>query len=181
MRRGLSGSALALMLALTLALGGCSGGSSGGTAAGPPSGAAASPDVSPTAAADGAVDCASLSREDLASYLVYTQLIAQVRDQSTVQALRDHSFSDYTPEKFAAILTELQVLAGHPAAGFGDPADSLAYYTKANDLLAAILATSGDVPQAALDEYSAAIGDVGASISKQLPINAAISQYCPST
>jgi hypothetical protein len=29
------------------------------------------------------------------------------------------------------------------------------------------------------DQYTAAIGDVGAAISKQLPINAALSTYCP--
>ena len=171
---------ITLAVALGLLIAGCSGGSSAGTTAVPPSSAGGATGVSPTAAAEGDVDCGSLSREDLASYLVYTQVLAQVRDQSTVQALRDHSFSDYTPEKFAAILAELQVLAGHPAVGFGDPADSLAYFTKANDILAGILAMSGDVPQASLDEYTSAIGDVGTAISKQLPINAAISVYCPS-
>ena len=178
MRRILIG--VALTLTLGVATSGCSGESTGGTATPPASTAAGQPGASPTPA-DGGVDCASLSREDLASYLVYTQVLAQVRDQSTVQALRDHSFSDYTPEKFAAILTELEVLAGHPASGFGDPADSLAYFTRANDILAPLVASSGDVPQASLDEYTAAIGDVGTAISKQLPINAAISQYCPST
>ena len=174
------GSAVAVGL-LAVALSGCSGGGSGSSSeisSAAHSAAASSPKTS-VAAASGSVDCAGLTKEDLAAYLVDTQLMAQVRDQASVQALRDHSLGDYTPEKFAAILAKLQVLRGHPAAGFGDPAGSLDYYKQANDLLGQILATTGDVPQGLLDEYRSAVGDTSAVIAKQLPINAALSEYCP--
>jgi hypothetical protein len=127
--------------------------------------------------ATGGVDCSGLSKEDLAKFLVYTQLLAQVRSADSVATIKGKQFTDYTPEAMSAILTKLGVLAGHPATGFADPADSLAYFTKANDLVAAMVAA--DAPtQAQIDEYTAALGGTAAAIGKQLPINAAVGQYC---
>jgi hypothetical protein len=139
---------------------------------------AASANAGETApASGGSVDCSGITKDDLAKYLVYTQLLAQVKSADTVASLKAKQFSDYTPEAMSAILAKLGVLAGHPAAGFGDPADSLAYFTKANDALAAMIAA--DAPtKAQLDAYTAALGGTATAIGKQLPVNAAIAQYC---
>lgn len=179
--------AAVIIATVAFALAACSGGGgSSGTTANRSSTPAGSTPVASSPAptkgnGGGAVDCSALTKDDLAAYLVDTQLLGQVRDQTSVQALRDHTLGSYDPSAFAAILTKLQVLAGHSAAGFGDPADSIAFFTKANDIVGRMVASTGDVPQSLFDEYTAAVGNASAVISKQLPINAALSEYCPNT
>jgi len=177
----------ALSVVVTLALTACGGSSASDTLnnaisnaskAASVAASAASANAGETAPAAGSsVDCSGITKDDLAKYLVYTQVLAQVRTADTVAALKAKQFSDYTPEAMSAILAKLAVLAGHPATGFGDPAESLAYFTKANSLVAAMIAA--DAPtQAQLDEYKTALGGTAAAIGKQLPVNASIAQYC---
>jgi hypothetical protein len=139
---------------------------------------AASANAGETAPANaGSVDCSGITKDDLAKFLVYTQVMAQATSADTVAAIKAKQISDYTPAAMSAILAKLGVLAGHPAPGFADPADSLAYFAKANDLLAAMIAA--DSPsQAQLDEYAAATGGTASAIGKQAQINASIAQYC---
>lgn len=129
----------------------------------------------------GAADCSALTSDDLAKYLVYTQVLAQVTDQDQVQTLRDQSFTDYTPEAFAAILVKLHaVLDGHSSDIFGDPQESLDFYDQANDIVGRMIASPDPVPQELFDEYTALTGgDASAMISKQLPVNATIDELCP--
>ena len=133
---------------------------------------------SPAPAAGGAVDCSAITKDDLAKFLVYTQILAQIRTPDTVAAIKSKSITDYTPESFAAILAKLQVLAGHPAAGMGDPGAALDFYAKANDSAKALL-DSASVTQAQLDAYQAQVGGVASILSKQVAINAAIGESCP--
>ena len=140
--------------------------------------AAAGGDSSSPAAAGGAVDCSAITKDDLAKFLVYTQILAQIRTPDTVAAIKSKTITDYTPESFAAILAKLQVLAGHPAAGMGDPAAALEFYSKANDSAKALL-DSASVTQAQLDAYQAQVGGVASILSKQVAINAAIGESCP--
>jgi hypothetical protein len=126
-------------------------------------------------------DCSALTSDELAKYLVYTQVLAQVTDQDQVQTLRDQSFTDYTPEAFAAILVKLHaVLDGHSSDVFGNPEESLDFYDQANDIVGRMIASPDPVPQALFDEYTTLVGgDPTAMISKQLPINATIDELCP--
>ena len=129
----------------------------------------------------GAADCSALTADDAAKYVVYTQVLSQVTDQAQVQVLRDQSFTDYTPEAFAAILVKLHtVLDGHSSDVFGDPQESLDFYDQANEIVGRMIASPDPVPQALFDEYTALTGgDPTAMISKQLPINATLSELCP--
>jgi hypothetical protein len=129
----------------------------------------------------GAADCSALTPDDAAKYVVYTQVLSQVTDQGQVQVLRDQSFTDYTPEAFAAILVKLHtVLDGHSSEVFGDPQESLDFYDQANEIVGRMIASPDPVPQDLFDEYTALTGgDPTAMISKQLPINATLSELCP--
>jgi hypothetical protein len=129
----------------------------------------------------GAADCSVLTADDTAKYVVYTQVLSQVNDQEQVQVLRDQSFTDYTPEAFAAILVKLHtVLDGHSSDVFGDPQESLDFYDQANEIVGRMIASPDPVPQDLFDEYTALTGgDPTAMISKQLPINATLSELCP--
>ncbi len=146
-----------------------------------PSAAGASSPETPgnSPSVNNAVGCGSLTKDDLAKYIVYTQVLAQVRDVPSAKAVKARTFTDYTPAAFATILDHLSVLGGRPAQGFDDPAASLAYYKNANEILSRIVDTTGDIPQSLIDEYKTAIVNTSTAIQKQLPINAAVSVHCP--
>ena len=129
----------------------------------------------------GAADCSALTADDAARYAVYTQVLSQVTDQAQVQVLRDQSFTDYTPEAFAAILVKLHtVLDGHSSDVFGDPQESLDFYDQANEIVGRMIASPDPVPQDLFDEYTALTGgDPTAMIGKQLPINGTLDELCP--
>jgi len=133
------------------------------------------------AGAAGAADCSVLTPDDVAKYVVYTQVLSQVNDQAQVQVLRDRSFTDYTPEAFAAILVKLHtVLDGHSSDIFGDPQESLDFYEQANEIVGHMIAAPDPVPQDLFDEYTALTGgDPTALIGKQLPINGTLDELCP--
>ncbi len=175
MRRILSCTLLVVGLALTA----CS--SSGGATntAAPPAGGSGTTPSGGVTTSSGDIDCSGLTKADITQFIVSTQLLAQVRNQSTLEAIRDKSVGNYTPDGFADVLAKMAFLAGHQVAGLGDPADSLAFYSAANDKVRALLAVTGDVPQADFDAYQAQTGGPGGVIGKQVPINAAISEYCP--
>ena len=142
------------------------------------SAAAAAGGDSSSPAAGGTVDCSALTKDDLAKFLVYTQVLAQIRTPDTLAAIKAKSMTDYTPESLAAILDKLQVLAGHPAPGMGDPGAAVDFYVKANDSVKAML-DSATVTQAQLDAYQAQVGGVASILGKQVAINAAIGTNCP--
>ena len=142
------------------------------------SAAAAAGGDSSSPAAGGTVDCSALTKDDLAKFLVYTQVLAQIRTPDTLAAIKAKSMTDYTPESLAAILDKLQVLAGHPAPGMGDPGAAVDFYVEANDSVKAML-DSASVTQAQLDAYQAQVGGVASILGKQVAINAAIGTNCP--
>jgi hypothetical protein len=173
--------------ALTLSLTACGGGSVQSTAsslvARASSAASAAASAASAAASEapstGTVDCGTLTKDDLGKWIVYTQLlIGAGKSKDGVASLKSQQVSDYTPDKFAAILAKLDVLKGHGALGFDDPTASLDFFAHLNDLMGTMIAGS-DVTQAQRDEYAAAAGSTGSAIGKQLPVNAALSQYCP--
>ncbi len=114
-----------------------------------------------------AVGCGSLTKDDLAKYIVYTQLLEQVRDVESAKAVKTKAFTDYTPAAFATVLDHLSVLVGRPVQGFDDPAASLAYYTKANEILSRIVAATGESPQSLINEHKTSIVDTSTAIKNQ--------------
>jgi len=191
MKRGLT----AVVLVAVLLTGACGGGDDDDDAAAataqtadeevsPPSDTEAPAVTAADTAAGGdaeAADCSALTSDEVASYLVYTQVLSQVTDQAQVQTLRDRSFTDYTPAAFAAILVKMHaVLDGHSSDVFGDPKESLDFYDQANDIVGRMIASPDPVPQALFDEYTQLTGgDPTAMISKQLPVNATLDELCP--
>lgn len=177
---------LALALVVSFAVSACGGSSASDTVnnaianasrAASAAASAASANAGETTAAGGSVDCSGITKDDAAKFLVWTQVLAQVTSPDNVAAIKAKQISDYTPEAMTALLGRLAVLKGHPAAGLADPADSLDFFAKANDLVAAMVAA--DAPTSAqLAEYATATGGVAGVIGKQLPVNAALGQYC---
>ena len=151
------------------------GGAASSAAAAVSSAAAA---ASSAAAGGGDLDCGSITKDDVGKFVVYTQVLAQAGSADTVRSLRSGAIVDYTPEAMGTVLEHLQVLAGHPGPGQADPAEALAYFTTANDLVAEMLASGGDPTQAQLDAYNAAIVDVQTALKNQFSINLALGLNC---
>lgn len=127
----------------------------------------------------GDADCSTLSDDDIAQYLIATQLLAQVSTADQVASIRDQTIGNYVPERFAAVLVKLRALVGGTASDvFGDPDAALDSWEQANTKMAAMLAAADPTPQEMLDDY-VALGDVATKLGWQLPINAPLSEICP--
>jgi len=127
----------------------------------------------------GDADCSSLSDDDIAQYLIATQLLAQVSTAEQVASIRDQTVGNYVPADFAAVLVKLRALVGGSANEvFGDPDAALDSWEQANTKMAAMLAAADPTPQEMLDDY-VALGDVATKLGWQLPINAPLSEICP--
>lgn len=170
-----------LVVAAALVLAGCGGGTAAPTSTSslPPAPAASStgPAESPTAQPAGGAGCESLTRDDVARFALMAQLFPQIRDEGTLTPVRDGTLGAYSPEDYAAILAKLQFLRGREAP-VGSPDESLDYYARVNDALAALLA-SGSPSTADFTAYQAVVGDVAASLTKQLGVNSALEEACP--
>jgi len=124
----------------------------------------------------GAVDCSSLTSDDAATFIMYGQLLGQIRSVSDLQAM---SVTGYTPEAMGAVLTKLDGLEGVQGEATGTPDEALAAFHTANDTFAAIIA-KGD---AATDADFAPIAELWPSnddwITDQAAISGAIKAACP--
>ena len=131
----------------------------------------------PTSSSGGGEGCAALTKDEVARFALMAQLFPQIRDAGSLAPVRDKSLGTYTPEGYAATLAKLQFLRGRTAP-VGSPDESLDYYAKANDALAALIALPS--PGASdFAAYQAVVGDVATSLSKQLGVNSALDEACP--
>src|SRR5512143_1408426 len=121
---------------LALILAGCS--SPASTSAGTQAG---STPAATTPASDGggggSVDCTALTGDDAAAFGVGIQLLAQLREQSVVDSVKDGVIV-YDPDAVERVLTKLKTLKGH--AVIGDPGADVEFYLQANEKGRAILA-----------------------------------------
>ena len=168
MRRALVCSLLALVLA------GCGGTATvGGTVSPAPStpGASSPGDSSPGSSAGGSGDCSALTKQDLATFIVGSQVLAQVRDKDTLSAASSGVMGSYTPDTFGTLLAKLSFLTG-------DAAEGLAKITAANDAVKKL--ASGSPTQADLDAYQQQTGGVAGVLKAQLAVNLGLAKACPS-
>lgn len=170
MRRVLVCTALALVLA------GCGGTGSivreGSSSPGGSTGTSATPADSGTStpSPDGGAGCGTLTKQDLATFIVGTQLLAQVRDKATLEGITSGTIGSYSPDQLAAILAKMSFLTG-------DAADGLAAITSANDAVKGLAA--GSPSQADLDAYQQKIGGVAGLLKAQLAVNLGLVKACP--
>ena len=126
--------------------------------------------------ASGDVDCSVFSKDELISFVMYTQFIGQVRDVGGLEVL---SQMDYTPEEVERMLDNLDSLKGIDGGVYGTPDEALANFRAANDTFAEIL-SKGD---AATDEDFAPVAALWASnddwIKEQAAITGALNAACP--
>jgi hypothetical protein len=134
--------------------------------------------ASSAAAGTGDVDCSALTKDDVAKFVVYTQLLAQAGSADSIDLLRKGGVTDYTPEGMATVLDHMGVLKGHPGPGQPDPAAAIDYFAQANELVGQMVAASGAPTQAQLDAYTAAIVDVPTALKNQLAINLSLGTSC---
>ena len=170
---------VAVFAAGTLLLAGC-GGSDGPTSAGTQPGG--DPDTTTTAQANGGdpaggtIDCASISKDDAATFAIYAQLFAQVR---TVDALQGMKAMGFTPEQMAALLDKFDALKGSEGEVYGKPDEALVVFRTANDTYAAILAKGDSATDADFAPLNELEPDVAAWITAQATILDALNQACP--
>lgn len=125
-------------------------------------------------------DCAGIDPDMFLNWGYANQILIQVRDQSTLDTLRDGVIVQYSPDEYADTVAKLHALLdGKPAEIYDDPKQALDYFGDLNERVRAMLAVDGPVPQATFDEYTAAVGEIGEAVSRQLPIGASLSATCP--
>ena len=163
---------LAVTALLVVPLAACSSGSTTATGSCPASVSSPSDTTSsgPTAAASTSAGCAALTKEDLASYLVYTQLLAQVTDAASVEALKSGAPGDYTPAKLDAILGKMANVSD-------DAATAATFFQQANAALGKMI-EAGPTAES-LKAYQAMTGGVPGVLQQQLQLNQAIGTACP--
>ena len=163
---------LTALLVLPLAACASSSGTSaaGTTSASAPatSSSASSPDGSSPASGSG--DCTGLTKDDLAKYLVYSQVVAQVRDANGLEAIKAGTIADYSPEKLDAILAKMSFLTG-------DGAAAVQFFQKADATIATLM--SGTPTAADFQAYQQQVGGIGGVLKQQLVINQAVGTACP--
>jgi hypothetical protein len=128
---------------------------------------------SSSGASPAGADCSALTRTDLAKFIVYTQLLAQVRDKNGVAAMAAGGMADYTPQKFDQIVQKLSFLSSDPQAG-----PALAALQKANDTVKTLAA--GSPTQADFAKYQADTGGVAGVLKDQVAVTVGLSKLCPS-
>ena len=165
-----------------LLLAGC-GGTGDAPSAEPSDATATTPTSTTTAQADdgdasaaGDVDCSVFSKDQIATWAIWTQLFAQVR---TVDALQTLSTLGYTPEDMAAILDDLDQLKGHEGEVYGTPDEALVLFRTANDNYAAVIADGDSATDADLAPLNDLAADPAAWISAQASVTDALHQACP--
>ncbi len=138
----------------------------------------ASGSATSTASGGGAAGCAALTKEDLADFLVDTQLLAQINSPESIATLKEGTIGRYTPDAFAQILTKLHgAVDGHGAPGLGDPKEALTFYEQLNAAVRQMYAAN-PVTEAMITAYQTQSGGVQGVLSKQIPINAAVGTTC---
>jgi hypothetical protein len=181
---------VASVAVVVMAAAGCGGGDSEGdapqstTAADTSSsGTSAAPEAPPAAASAQSAesaDCAGIDPDTFLNWGYANQILIQVRDQSTLDTLRDGVLVQYSPDEYADTVAKLHALLdGKPAEIYEDPKQALDYFGDLNERLRAMLAVDGPVPQATFDEYTAAVGEIGEAVGRQLPIGASLAATCP--
>lgn len=164
---------------VVLALAGCGGSGSitrADTGTSTPSSAttaASTPDGTSTSSTPepGGSGCDAITKDDLAAFIVGTQLLAQIRDKETLDSITGGGIGKYSPEEFGAVLAKMSFLTG-------DAADGLATISAANDTVKKLAA--GGATQADFDAYQKQIGGVGGILKAQLAVNLGLAKSCPS-
>ena len=114
--------------------------------------------------------CAALSKADLTKYLVYTQILAQVTDQASLDAIKAGTPGDFTPAKLDAILAKMSFVQDQGAS-------AVDFFLKADASLEKLLAGKPTVAQ--IQAFVAQTGGVPGVLQQQLVLNQAIGTTCP--
>jgi len=124
----------------------------------------------------GAVDCSSLTSEDAATFIMYGQLLGQIRSVSDLQSM---AITGYTPEAMGAVLDKLEGLKGVEGEATGTPDEALVAFRTANDTFAAIIAKGAGATDADFAPVTELWPSNDAWITDQAAISGAINAACP--
>jgi hypothetical protein len=163
------------MLALALLVGCSSSSDSDGTSEPDISFTVTAPDdattAAPTGNGSGEVDCAKI-RDAAATMLVPVQLMAQVRDPSSIQDMKEPPLGPIDMDAFLGAIEDLRVLEAFPSP-LGSTKDSLDFYAAAGTTLKGLL-DADSVTQADVDAYNAQIGPLTDFLGKQAAISGSV-------
>ncbi len=179
------------LLPVSLLLPSCGGSSSPATTVAAATPIFTAPTTAPTTAADaanepgsgsssnGKIDCSIKGSPRFVDLIVGLQLIAQLNSQATVDSVKTQTIGRYDPKQLASLLEALKPLGGSDYPPFGDPADSIDLYLRANEKAAELLAIDGPIPQAKFDELSAIVGNRAKFLLGKASIGEALDKACP--
>jgi len=128
------------------------------------------------AQAAGDVDCSQFTKEDAATFAIWAQLFAQVRDKDAMQSM---TMMGYKPEDMAAMLDKFDQLKGHEGEVYGKPDDALVIFRSANDVYAAAIAKGDAATAADFAPLNDLEPDVQSWINSQAAILVTLGAVCP--
>lgn len=171
---------LAGIAAATLLVAGCGGSAEDDPTVAPGGGdtATAAPTVGtePDAQAGGDFDCSTITQEDVATFAVWSQLFAQVRNPDAMTGM---TTLGYDPAQMEAYLDDLDALKGTEGEVYGTPDEALVVFRTANDTYAAIIAKGEGATEADFAPLNETYPDAQAWIQGQASIFDALNQACP--
>ncbi len=146
-----------LFIVLLAACSSGGGAASTATAAAPGQTAAGQPADSAAPAGNGSVDCTKV-KAALANIIVPVQLLAQIHDPASVEALKSKTIGNVDPDAFLAALADLHALDGQTSV-MGDPKAAIDAYEAAGQAAKTLFAKSA-VTQADVDAYNQTVGSL---------------------
>ncbi len=123
------------------------------------------------------IDCALLSDADMATYGIGIQFLAQIRDQGSVDLIQAGTIN-YDPDAIERVLNTMRMFEGIDNEPFGDPADGIAFFLEANEIVRSILAEEGPVSSELFDQLAVYNADIAEFLQNQISINAAFNDNC---
>jgi hypothetical protein len=167
---------LAVMTVAALVLGGCS---SSDDAPTPVSTVGAKPAPTSDASSgkgNGAVDCSQFTMDELTAFVMFTQLLGQMRSVSDLGIV---SQLGYQSADVAAMLDKLDHLKGIKGEVYGTPDEGLAAFRSANDTVGAIIAKGDAAADADFAPLAAMWPSQDVWIQQQASITGALNVACP--
>ena len=164
---------LAIVATVVLALSACSAGAEPEDMADPAGGGGAGGG----GASSTEIDCSLLSEADRATYGIGIQFLAQIRDQGSVDLIRAGTIN-YDPDEVERFLNTMRMFEGVENEPFGNPADGIAFFLEATEIVRSMLAADGPVSPELFDDLAEYNADLAGFLQNQISINAALSDNC---
>jgi len=161
-----------VVAAFVLLVAACGGGSGSSSGAGSPTptGGSRTPATAAASSGNGSVDCAKIKAAGV--QLLAVQLLAQMRDPDSAEAVKTKQIGNFDPDQFLAAMQDLHALDGTSSV-FGSPKEAIDTYVTAAKAAKTLFATE-PITQAAVGTYLQDVGTITEFLGHQAAISAAM-------